>query len=101
MNHMQTSLTRRDVSHKVIVSPESRLHRIIGSFAYTNSYHHQTVARVGDGLAVSARTSDGTIEALEMPGSTFVVGVQWHPESMYDTSAQMKDLFTAFIRKCC
>ncbi len=101
INHMQTSLTRRDVSHKVLVSPDSRLYRIIGSFAYTNSYHHQTVARPGEGLAVSARTSDGTIEALEMPGSTFVIGVQWHPESMYDSSAQMKDLFTAFIRKCC
>lgn len=100
MNHMQTSLVRRDVSHKVLVNPESRLSRIIGNFAYTNSYHHQTVAKVGDGLAVSARTSDGTIEALEMPGKTFVVGVQWHPESMYDSSPQMKDLFLAFVRKC-
>lgn len=101
MNHMQTSSQRRDVSHKVIVTPESRLQKIIGSFAYTNSYHHQTIAEVGRGLIVSARTSDGTIEALEMPGGTFVIGVQWHPESMCENSAQMKDLFLAFVRKCC
>jgi len=42
--------------------------------------HHQAVARVGSGLIVSVKSSDGVIEALECPGLAFAVAVQWHPE---------------------
>jgi putative glutamine amidotransferase len=45
-----------------------------------NSLHHQAVARLGDGLYVSARAEDGTIEALGLEGCPGVLGVQWHPE---------------------
>ena len=44
-----------------------------------NSLHHQTVDRVADGWVVTARSGDGTIEALEWPGHD-VIAVQWHPE---------------------
>ena len=44
------------------------------------SYHHQAVDRLGDGLLVTARTDDGTIYALEVPGVDFGIAVQWHPE---------------------
>ncbi|MFJ9694570.1 gamma-glutamyl-gamma-aminobutyrate hydrolase family protein [Kitasatospora sp. NPDC101183] len=42
------------------------------------TYHHQAVARLGEGLRVSAHAPDGTVEAVEGPG--FALGVQWHPE---------------------
>ena len=44
------------------------------------SYHHQAVQDVGAGLRVTARSSDGTIQALELEGVPFGVAVQWHPE---------------------
>lgn len=44
------------------------------------SYHHQAVDELGDGLAVSARTGDGTVYAIELPDHPFGVAVQWHPE---------------------
>ncbi|MEG0591505.1 MAG: gamma-glutamyl-gamma-aminobutyrate hydrolase family protein, partial [Lachnospiraceae bacterium] len=91
---------RRDVSHKVCATSGSRLQHIIGDFAYTNSFHHQAVAKVGDGLVITGKTSDDTIEALEMPNHSFVLGVQWHPECMYQTTPQMKDIFLAFLLKC-
>jgi putative glutamine amidotransferase len=48
----------------------------------TKSHHHQGVARLGEGLFVSARsTIDDFPEAVELPGSRFVLGVQWHPEA--------------------
>jgi putative glutamine amidotransferase len=47
----------------------------------TVSHHHQGVASLGDGLVVSGTSDfDPVPEAIEMPGCTFVLGVQWHPE---------------------
>jgi len=49
-----------------------------------HSYHHQAIDEVGDGLAVSARSDDGTIQAVEVEGIPFGVAVQWHPEQNPD-----------------
>ena len=65
----------------VAIAPESRLRTLLGEDAVVAQvHHHQAVDRVAEGLVVSARTADGTIEALELPGRPFVLGVQWHPE---------------------
>ena len=58
----------------------TRLATLIGEFSDEQCYHHQAIAEVGKGLIVSARDSDGVIEAVELPGDTFVLAVQWHPE---------------------
>ena len=97
INHMQTSLSRRDISHKVFFKPKTRLHRMLGDFAYTNSFHHQAIDRLGSGLIISGATGDNIIEAIELPSHTFTVGVQWHPESMLDSAQNMKQLFHALI----
>ncbi|MFE4822495.1 gamma-glutamyl-gamma-aminobutyrate hydrolase family protein [Streptomyces sp. NPDC056704] len=44
------------------------------------TYHHQAVERLGEGLTASAHALDGTVEAIELPSSRWVLGVQWHPE---------------------
>ncbi|MFJ2673318.1 gamma-glutamyl-gamma-aminobutyrate hydrolase family protein [Streptomyces sp. NPDC087525] len=49
------------------------------------THHHQTVDRLGKGLTVSAVAADGTVEAVELPGPRWVLGVQWHPEMAEDT----------------
>lgn len=100
INHMQKSLSRRDVSHKVITTEGSLLARIIGKFAYTNSYHHQSIKKAGAGLIISGKTSDGVAEAIELPDYPFALGVQWHPECMQKNSEQMQDLFRYFLYKC-
>ena len=97
INHMQTSLSRRDISHKVFFKHKTRLHRMLGDFAYTNSFHHQAIDRLGSGLIISGATGDNIIEAIELPSHTFTVGVQWHPESMLDSAPNMKQLFHALI----
>jgi putative glutamine amidotransferase len=58
-----------------------------------NSFHHQAVERIGDGLKVVARAGDGTIESIEGPGA-FTLGVQWHAETLYDH----RPLFQALVR---
>lgn len=97
INHMQNSLSRRDVSHKVFFAPKTRLNRFLGDFAYTNSFHHQAVHHLGQGLMASGTTGDDIIEAIEMPSHPFAVGVQWHPESMLSAAPNMKQLFHALV----
>ncbi len=86
-----------DGLHDIQVVPDSRLASIIGSGGHAvNSRHHQAIARVGSGLIVSAKSSDGVIEALERPGHPFAVAVQWHPEDRILISDADRKLFEAF-----
>jgi putative glutamine amidotransferase len=64
-----------------------------------NSSHHQAIRLPGDGLKVSAVSSDdGVIEAVELDSrQQFVLGVQWHPERTYTQSAFSRAIFAAFV----
>lgn len=62
----------------------SRLAALIGADTRAQCYHHQAIDRLGAGLVVSALDDEGVVEAVEMAGGGFVVGVQWHPEETLD-----------------
>jgi len=83
--------------HEVRVPSNTHLARIIGAGAHAvNSRHHQAVNRVGDGLVVSAVSSDGVVEAVERPDKPFAIAVQWHPEDCILASDADRKLFEAF-----
>ncbi|GGS59951.1 glutamine amidotransferase [Planobispora rosea] len=66
----------------VRLTPGSRVAGILGAgTADVAHYHHQAIARPGEGLTVTARAEDGTAEAAELAGHPFALGVQWHPEA--------------------
>jgi putative glutamine amidotransferase len=68
-------------THAVQLAADSRLARIARARTLpVNSFHHQAVDRVGAGLRVVGRAPDGTVEAIE--GAGFVIGVQWHAETL-------------------
>jgi putative glutamine amidotransferase len=70
-------------THSVLVDPGTRLAALLGTdLLRVNSFHHQAVDRLGGGLRAVAHAADGTVEGVEMPGSRFVVGVQWHVEGL-------------------
>ncbi|MBQ6355622.1 MAG: gamma-glutamyl-gamma-aminobutyrate hydrolase family protein [Solobacterium sp.] len=63
----------------------------------TNSYHHQALKDIAPNGSVTGLSADGNVEAVEFSGGhPFTLGVQWHPEMMYD-SPYTKKLFDAFI----
>jgi putative glutamine amidotransferase len=72
--------------HPVALVGGTRLAKLFGAPEIAvNTRHHQAVSDPGRGLVVAARSSDGLIEAIEAEGgerAPFVVGVQWHPESL-------------------
>jgi putative glutamine amidotransferase len=89
------------LAHEVVINPGSRLSTVVGADVIAvNSLHHQAIDRVGDGLRVSARATDGIIEAAEGMGSRFLLGVQWHPEWLAHTHDSAKRLFVAFADAC-
>ncbi|MCA9778612.1 MAG: gamma-glutamyl-gamma-aminobutyrate hydrolase family protein, partial [Candidatus Eremiobacteraeota bacterium] len=61
-----------------------------------NSLHHQAADRVGGNLRVTAVAHDGTVEAVEGPGS-FQVGVQFHPEDLRHSDNRFQRLFERLV----
>jgi putative glutamine amidotransferase len=68
------------VPHAIATVPGALARRVLGSRSEVASEHHQAVRRVGRGLRVTARASDGVVEMVELPRRTLGVGLQWHPE---------------------
>jgi putative glutamine amidotransferase len=84
-------------THWVTLSGPSRLSRILNcSRTKVNSFHHQAVATLGEGLVVAARASDGTVEGIEAVDRDFLLGVQWHAECLAQRPHHSA-LFGAFV----
>jgi putative glutamine amidotransferase len=67
----------------------------------TNSLHRQAIDRLGEGLNVEARTSDGVIEMIRLDRpDRFVLGVQWHPEWFTEETPIYELLFKEFRAAC-
>jgi putative glutamine amidotransferase len=65
-------------SVRLNLQPGSSLATIFGDDVPAAAcHHHQGVARIGGGLAVTARAADGVVEAIEVREHPFAVGVQW------------------------
>ena len=85
-------------THWVRFEPGSRVAGILDrSRTKVNSFHHQAVSRLGDGLVATGWASDGTVEVVEAADRDFVLGVQWHAECLSDRREQAA-LFEAFVQ---
>jgi putative glutamine amidotransferase len=91
-------LPREHIQHRVQVVPGSRLAQAIREADIpVNSHHHQGLDKPAAGLQVTATAPDGLIEAVELPGEPFFVGVQWHPEWLLK-HAHARALFSTFCQ---
>lgn len=89
----------RHVRHPVSLAPGSALARITRADKVEAScYHHQHIDRLGEGLTVSARAADGTVEGVERSGGTgWFAAVQWHPEDTAHEDPAQQRLFDALV----
>jgi anthranilate synthase component 2/putative glutamine amidotransferase len=78
---------------EVKVEPDTLTGRLFGDRATVHCYHHQALDVIAPSLQVTARAGDGTVEAAEVTGHAFALGVQWHPEENPDDLR----LFTALL----
>ncbi len=92
----QQAAPKDQPAHEVDVVAGTALARVVGVPRLpVNSTHHQAVKRVGAGLVVCARATDGLVEGIEDPSKPFLVGVQWHPEAMRE--AAQRAIYRALV----
>ena len=86
-------------THEVEIREGSWIGGVLGSSVKVNSYHHQGIKDLADGLVVSGRSSDGVVEAVESRDfpERWLVGVQWHAEAMRETGPEQRRLFEAHV----
>ena len=82
----------RNRGHNVSINKKSFLYELLGHRIEVNTYHHQAIDRLADGLTVCAVSSDEVIEAIEGKN---LFAVQWHPERMVQ-----HELFEYFVNMC-
>jgi len=90
--------------HDVRIKVDSKLYKILREsldimgttevFLGVNSFHHQAIKKIGEGLRPVAHTVDGIIEAIEGE-EEFILGVQWRAEYL----DEMQPLFNALVKK--
>jgi putative glutamine amidotransferase len=101
LDHYTSATLRRwdMVDHAVELDAGSRLAALLGTTAIgLNSLHHQAVKRLGAGLRAVGYAPDGVVEAIEGGGAAFVVGVQGHPETLWQaTEPRWRRLFGGLI----
>lgn len=80
---------------RVSTAPGSRVEQILGPESKVPCYHHQGLAEVATPLVATAWSDDGLVEAVELPGQAWVLGVQWHPEENQDDLRLFRGLVDA------
>ena len=86
-------------THDIEIQPGSKLHSVLGVRRLrVNSFHHQAVRQIAPGFKISALARDGVVEGIELGNHPFVVGVQFHPEGMWEREPVFLGLFTALVK---
>ncbi len=97
LEHRQ-SAPATTLSHSVTVASGSLLRKIVRAATMrVNSSHHQSVKNVARSLIASAVAPDGIVEAIESPTQRFFLGIQWHPEFLFERHRLHRHLFQAFL----
>lgn len=85
--------------HQVTILKDTPLYKLVHTENLAvNSYHHQAVKKLAEGLEAMAVSPDGLIEAVYKPGHRFLWAVQWHPEFSYKVDQNSRAVFREFVQ---
>ena len=103
-------ITHRDpeeknyVYHQIELDQDSEILKLYGQATFeVNSFHHQAVKVHGEGMKIVAHAADGLNEASEWAkglDDRWVIGVQWHPERMYQKEPNHLNIVRDFLKNC-
>ena len=98
-DHWQDS-TAEYTTQRLATEPDNILREIYGEISHINSFHHQSIKDLAPNLKVIAYDpKDNTIEAVTTTDDIAFLGVQWHPESLYENRPKDKKLFDYVVNK--
>ncbi len=85
-----------DVFHGIFISRENTVFES-GERLMVNSYHHQSIKVVGEGLGVFAYAQDGVVEGIVHEKKP-ILAVQWHPERL-SHGEEAREAILNFLRE--
>ena len=98
-DHWQDS-TAEYTTQRLATEPDNILREIYGEISHINSFHHQSIKDLAPNLKVIAYDpKDNTIAAVTTTDDIAFLGVQWHPESLYENRPKDKKLFDYVVNK--
>ena len=87
-------------SHRVKIKKDSILYNIVGSENFlVNSRHRCSITKTNK-FDIVGYSDDGIIDAIERKDKRFAIGVQWHPELIFEDSVESQKIFEKFIKSC-
>lgn len=100
VKHGQEPTQPQFATHSIQMEKDSILHQLFGEKYQVNSYHHQAINSLAPSLKITARSSDGIVEAIEsVETDQRILGVQWHPELRFDVDKNEFKLFDYFVNQ--
>ncbi len=98
LRHSNPDSSKSDIVHTVKLQEGTRISGYYGPGSKgVNSFHHQAVKELAPAFLAAAYAEDGLIEAYENIGDRFLVGVQWHPEMLFEKYPEELEIFKAFV----
>jgi putative glutamine amidotransferase len=99
LGHSPDGISVDELYHVIKIEKNSRLHDIFNEDRmFVNSFHHQAIKRLGDGLVISAMSEDGIIEGMESTKEGFLIGIQSHPECLTKRYSMFLSPFEALVQ---
>lgn len=90
-----------EYSYDVNIMADTPLYALVGAERIkANSFHHQAIKKIGEGLKVMATADDGIVEAVYHSGQRYLRAYQWHPERLYCADEFNRSIFDDFINNC-
>lgn len=98
-SHLTKNAFGSDEYHSVSVNENSKLYDILKQTDIkTNSFHHQAINDLADDYVATAFAKDGIIECIESKKLNFAIGIQWHPETMFEKYSIFRKIFIEFVK---